>query len=80
MYALRAFVDAGGLIAYTPDPDELNRRSAADIDAILRGVKPGDIPYFQGTKFNLFINLKTAKALGLRVPQLLLAQADEVIE
>jgi putative tryptophan/tyrosine transport system substrate-binding protein len=80
MYALRAFVDAGGLIAYAPDPDELSRRSAADIDAILRGVKPGDIPYLQGTKFNLFINVKTAKALGLTVPQLLLAQADEVIE
>jgi putative ABC transport system substrate-binding protein len=80
MYATRDFVDAGGLMAYVPDFAELNQRVAADIDAILRGAKPGDIPYFQGTKFDLLINRKTAAALGLTIPPLLLARADEVIE
>ena len=80
MYFLRDFVDAGGLAAYTFDLVELNRQAARDIDAILRGAKAGDIPFFQNTKFNLYLNLKTAKALGLAVPQPLLALADEVIE
>lgn len=80
MYATRDFVDAGGLMAYVPDFVELNQRVAADIDAILRGAKPGDIPYFQGTKFDLLINRKTATALDLTIPALLLARAGEVIE
>jgi len=59
---------------------ELNRRAASDIDAILRGANPGDIPYYQASKFELSVNLKTAKALGLTVPETLLASADKVIE
>jgi putative tryptophan/tyrosine transport system substrate-binding protein len=80
MYAVIDFVEAGGLMCYAPDFAELMQRVGADIDAILRGAKPGDIPYFQGTKFDLTINRKAAAALGLTVPPLLLAQANEVIE
>ncbi len=80
MYALPEFVDAGGLIAYSFDLVELNKRVANDIDAILRGANPGDIPYYQASKFELSVNLKTAKALGLAVPASLLASADKVIE
>jgi len=80
MYALPEFVDAGGLIAYSFDLVELNKRAANDIDAILRGANPGDIPYYQASKFELAINLRTAKALGLTVPATLLASADKVIE
>jgi putative ABC transport system substrate-binding protein len=80
MYFLREFVEAGGLIAYTFDLVGLNQQAARDIDAILRGDNPGDIPFFQNTRFNLYINLKTAQALGLTVSQFLLARADEVIE
>ena len=80
MYALPEFVDAGGLIAYSFDLVELNKRVANDIDAILRGANPGDIPYYQASKFELSLNLKTAKALGLAVLASLLASADKVIE
>jgi putative ABC transport system substrate-binding protein len=80
MYALPEFVDADGLIAYSFDLVELNKRVANDIDAILRGANPGDIPYYQASKFELSVNLKTAKALGLAVPATLLAGADKVIE
>jgi putative ABC transport system substrate-binding protein len=80
MYPLPEFVDEGGLIAYSFDLVELNRRAASDIDAILRGANPGDIPYYQASKFELSVNLKTAKALGLTVPETLLASADKVIE
>jgi putative ABC transport system substrate-binding protein len=80
MYALREFVDAGGLIAYAPNLTELSQRVAADIDAILRGAKPGEIPFFQGTKFDLIINRKTAAALGIVTPPLLMAQAAEILE
>jgi putative ABC transport system substrate-binding protein len=80
IYAIREFVGIGGLLAYGVDFVELSKRAADDIDAILRGNKPGDIPFYQATKFDLSVNLKTAKALGLTVPQLLLAQADKVIE
>ena len=80
MYPLPEFVDEGGLIAYSFDLVELNKRVANDIDAILRGANPGDIPYYQASKFELSINLRTAKALGLAVPPTLLASADEVIE
>jgi putative tryptophan/tyrosine transport system substrate-binding protein len=80
MYEIRDFVDAGGLIAYGPSYADLARRGASYVDRILRGTKPADLPVEQPTKFDLFINLKTAKALGLDVPTTLLARADEVIE
>jgi putative ABC transport system substrate-binding protein len=80
MYEIRDFVDAGGLIAYGPSYSDLARRGASYVDRILRGTKPADLPVEQPTKFDLFINLKTAKALGLDVPLTLLARADEVIE
>jgi len=80
MHAFRESVEAGGLISYGPNFAELWRRSAEYIDKILRGAKPGDIPVEQPTKFDLVINLKTAKALGLSVPPALLARADDVIE
>jgi putative ABC transport system substrate-binding protein len=76
----RAFVEAGGLVSYAPNQPDLFRRVADYVDKILRGTKPGDIPVEQPTKFDLVINLTTAKALGLEVPPTLLARADEVIE
>ncbi len=74
------YVEAGGLMSYGPSYSDLFRRSADMVDKILHGTKPGDIPVEQPTKFDLAINLKTAKALGLSVPATLLARADEVIE
>ena len=73
-------VEAGGLMAYSFDLIELHKRAAHNIDAILRGAKPGDIPFYQVTKFELSLNLKTAKQLGLPVPPALVAIADKVIE
>jgi ABC-type uncharacterized transport system substrate-binding protein len=73
-------VEAGGLMAYSFDLIELHKRAAHNIDAILRGAKPGDIPFYQVTKFELSINLKAAKQLGLTVPPALVAIADKVIE
>jgi ABC-type uncharacterized transport system substrate-binding protein len=80
IYALRAFVSSGGLIYYSSDWADLYRRAASYVDRILKGAKPGNLPVQQPVKFELIINLKTAKALGLIVPPTLLALADEVIE
>ena len=80
MHGAREYVEAGGLMSYGPNFPDLFRRVADFVDKILRGTKPADIPVEQPTKFDLVINLTTAKALGLDVPQSLLARADEVIE
>jgi putative tryptophan/tyrosine transport system substrate-binding protein len=80
IHAIAGAVDAGGLIAYAFDLKEVWKRVADDIDAILRGGNPADIPYYQVAKFELSINLKTANALGLTVPTTLLASAEKVIE
>jgi putative ABC transport system substrate-binding protein len=80
IYSDRLFVTSGGLVSYDTDKTEIWRRTASYIDRVLRGEKPGDLPFQQPTKYQLTINLKTAKALGLTVPPTLLALADEVIE
>jgi putative ABC transport system substrate-binding protein len=80
VYNAKEFVEVGGLISYGPSPLALNRRTAIFVDKILKGAKPADLPIEQPTSFDLAINLKTAKSLGLTLSQLLLAQADEVIE
>jgi putative tryptophan/tyrosine transport system substrate-binding protein len=80
LYGLREYVEAGGLMSYGPNTPDLFRRSAEIVDKILRGAKPGEIPVEQPTKFDLVINLTTAKALGLDIPATVLARVDEVIE
>jgi len=80
MYATRQYVDLGGLISYGANQADLIRRAATYVDKILKGANPGELPVEQPTKFELLINLKTAKALGLAIPQSVLTHADEVIQ
>jgi len=80
IYADKQFVSEGGLMSYGSDIVDISRQAASYVDRILRGAKPGDLPVQFPTKFDLVINLKTAKALGLTVPNSLLVSADEVIE
>ena len=80
VYTFRQSGQAGGLIAYSPDFTWIARRHAQLVNSVLRGTPPADVPVEEPTKYDLVINLKTAKALGLTVPPSLLSQADEVIE
>jgi putative ABC transport system substrate-binding protein len=80
IFESKDWVEAGGLISYGPDSDDVIRRAAAQLDKILKGAKPPDIPVEQPTKFEMLINLKTAEQIGLTIPPNLLARADRVIK
>ena len=80
IYWVRDFVEAGGLMSYGANFADVGRRAAYFVDRILKGTKPADLPVEQPTKFELVINLKTAKALGLTIPQSILVRADEIIQ
>ena len=80
IYGLRFYVEAGGLISYSADLIEIWRRAAVFVDKILKGAKPADLPVEQPTKFDLVINLKAAKSLGLTIPQSVLSRADVVMQ
>ena len=80
MYSWRGFVEVGGLVSYGPDINDVWRRAAVFVDKILKGAKPADLPIEQPTKFELVINLKAARALGLTINQSMLSRVDEVIQ
>jgi putative ABC transport system substrate-binding protein len=80
VYFFQGFVDEGGLMSYGPSDADLYRRAAGYVDRILKGAKPDDLPVEQPTKFELFVNLKAAKTIGIKIPESFLLRADRVID